>query len=425
MAARITAEVLREHRSLSTLLPARLGKLAAQERGLAQELCFGVQRWAPRLQAIAGQLLDRSLKAKDSDIHALILIGLYQQLYLSIPRHAAVAETVAATRALRKDWARGLVNGVLRNFLRREEELLASVDEQATALHAHPLWLLERLQTAWPGQWAAVVTGNNQRPPMTLRSNRQHQDRDSYLNLLQEAGITASALSHSPDAITLDKPCGVERLPRFTEGAVSVQDEAAQLAAGLMQLEAGMRVLDACAAPGGKTCHMLERQPKLEMLALDSDPDRLKRVEENLARLRLKARCQAGDAAQPDAWWDGQPFDRILLDAPCSATGVIRRHPDIKQLRRAGDIEPLVHQQALILRALWPLLAPGGMLLYATCSILPEENSRQVSAFLEQQPNAREHPVAASWGHAQTAGRQILPGEDGMDGFYYACLFKE
>lgn len=423
-AARVIQQVLGEGRSLASALPPALAGLAPAERGLTQELCYGTLRFAPRLEALAARLLDKPLRARDGDVHALLLAGLYQLLYLNVPPHAAVSLTVEATARLKKDWARGLLNGVLRRLQREQEALLAAVDTSESAALAHPAWLLARLQEDWPEHWRAIAAANNTRPPMTLRVNHRQGSREEYLKRLHEAGIVAAPAPHAPEAVTLTTPLAVEQLPGFATGAVSVQDAAAQLAAGLLQLAPGQRVLDACAAPGGKTGHILETCPEVELLALDSEAERLERVTENLARLGLGAELRAGDAGEPQSWWDGRPFDRILLDAPCSGTGVIRRHPDIKMLRRPEDIAQLARQQARLLRALWPLLAPGGILVYATCSILKAENSAQVAAFLEEETQAAELPIAADWGQAAGAGRQILPGENGMDGFYYAILGK-
>lgn len=423
-AARAIHQVLAEGRSLAAVLPPALASVPPAERGLTQELCYGTLRWAPRLEALAGKLLDKPLRARDGDVHALLLAGLYQLLYLHVPPHAAVSLTVEATAKLKKEWARGLLNGVLRRLQREQETLLAAVDASDSAALAHPVWLLARLEQDWPGQWRAIAAANNERPPMTLRVNRLRGTPEKYLERLQQAGIEASAAAHAPDAVTLATPVAVEQLPGFAEGVVSVQDAAAQIAAGLLQLAPGQRVLDACAAPGGKTGHILETCPEVDLLALDSEAERLQRVAENLARLQLTAELRTGDAGDPSAWWDGRPFDRILLDAPCSGCGVIRRHPDIKTLRRAEDITTLAAQQARLLRALWPLLAPGGILVYATCSILTAENAGQVTAFLREKTQAQELPITAAWGQAVAAGRQILPGENGMDGFYYAVLRK-
>jgi len=424
-AARVLVQVLRQGRSLAAVLAPGLANLRSSERPLGQELCYGTLRWYPRLAAIADSLLSRSLKDKDADVHCLILLGLYQLLHTRVPDHAALAETVAGAQGLGKPWAKGLVNAVLRRFQRERAAVLAGVDGSEATACAHPDWLLGLLKAAWPGQWQAIVAANNARPPMTLRVNARRVSRAAYLEQLAERELHAWAAPHTTHGVGLEAPVDVERLPGFADGLVSVQDGAAQLAAPLLGLAPGQRVLDACAAPGGKTSHILELQPALsELVALDADEQRLARVRENLARLGLEAQLVRGDAGAPADWWDGALFDRILFDAPCSATGVIRRHPDIKVLRRQRDIAELAQAQRRMLGALWPLLKPGGILLYATCSVLPQENEQLISEFLAACHDARELPIEAAWGRRVSVGRQILPGEDGMDGFYYACLHK-
>jgi 16S rRNA (cytosine967-C5)-methyltransferase len=424
-AARLISSVVDGGKSLSQLLDA---EAAGKEHALLQELCYGVLRYWYRLDALAAQLLQRPLKRKDSDVRALILVGLYQLLYMRIPAHAAVTETVAATGALRKVWSKGLVNALLRRFQRESEHLLTCVDEDPQARTLMPAWLLELIQAGWPQQWQVIVEASNARAPMSLRVNCARSSREVYLSRLQATGIEAHALVHTEAGLQLASPCDVNALPGFADGDVSVQDAAAQLAAPLLDARDGERVLDACAAPGGKTAHILERlqarQAKAEVIALDVEETRLTRVKSTLQRLQLQAKTVQGDAARPAGWWDGQTFDRILLDAPCSATGVIRRHPDIRLLRRAEDIQHLVDTQQQILVALWALLKPGGRLLYATCSILPQENAENIARFLETHEDARLVPVEAEWGQETGHGRQILPGEQNMDGFFYACLEK-
>lgn len=423
-AAHLVGAVVDGGQSLNAVLPAALLALADQDRALTQELCYGVLRFYPRLERIAAGLLHKALKRKDRDVHQLILVGLYQLIYLKMPAHAAVAETVAAARALGKDWAANLVNALLRSFQRAPDQYLTRADADLTARWAHPHWWITGLQSEWPDHWQDIVAANNQRPPMTLRVNTQRVTRDSYQAALQDSGLVAQPHTYAPSALTLEQPVDVARLPGFAAGQVSVQDAAAQLAAGLLDLAPGQRVLDACAAPGGKSAHLLEWVPQLRLLALDSDAQRLTRLHDTLRRLELQAEVRVGDAGAPGHWWDGEPFDRILLDAPCSGSGVIRRHPDIKLLRTPTDIAALARLQRHLLDALWPLLAPGGILLYATCSVLPEENRRNVAAFLADHEDAGEHRIEAVWGHEQAPGRQILPGESGMDGFYYARLVK-
>ncbi|NIR27971.1 MAG: 16S rRNA (cytosine(967)-C(5))-methyltransferase RsmB [Gammaproteobacteria bacterium] len=418
--------VLAHGRSLTDCLGAELGtRTDPDERALARELCFGVIRWYPRLDAIARELLARPVRRRDQDVHLLILMGLYQLLYTRIPPHAAVAETVAVAAARGKPWARVLVNGVLRRFQRERERILSRSERAPEAVYAHPAWLIEAIREAWSEHWQSILHENNRRPPMSLRVNARRSQRDAYLGSLSHAGIDAHPIAHTSHGVILTEPRDVSKLPGFAAGLVSVQDGAAQLAPELLALAPGQRVLDACAAPGGKTTHILEREPHLaEVVCVERDPARMGLIEDNLARLGLAAGLVCADAGEPGRWWNGEPFHRILLDVPCTATGVIRRHPDIKIHRRASDLPKLAAEQARLLAALWPLLAPGGLLLYATCSVLPQENHIQVERFLETGPDAVVAELSTAWGHPCACGRQILPGEDEMDGFYYALLRK-
>lgn len=424
-AAQVIGQILRQQGSLSSALPAIQPRVSDSERALLQELCFGTLRWQPRLDAYLDKLLDKPLRGKDSDIQALLLLGLYQLLYTRIPDHAAIGETVEIARGLKKPWATKLVNGVLRRFQREQQSLDAQLGEDHAFTSSHPSWLLQRLRAAWPTQVEDIIVANNAHPPFTLRVNPRQQTRSDYLARLQAQGIEAQPTPFSPVGIVLAQACDPRSLPLFDEGGISVQDEAAQLSAGLLDLYPDQRLLDACCAPGGKTGHILETEPGLaEVVALDSDERRLLRVRENLARLKQSAHILCGDASKPDAWWDGQAFDRILLDAPCSATGIIRRHPDIKLLRTAEDIARLAKLQGQLLDGLWPLLKPGGVFLYATCSIMPEENTQVVEAFMTRQPDASCDNLVADWGLPQACGRQLLPSVQGHDGFYYARLHK-
>ncbi|MEX5502800.1 16S rRNA (cytosine(967)-C(5))-methyltransferase RsmB [Pseudomonas sp. SAS7] len=424
-AARALAAVLSGKASLNSSLPAQLDKVDERDRGLTQDLAFGTARWQPRLDLLAAQLLQKPFKAADADVQALLLVGLYQLFYTRIPAHAAIGETVGCADKLKKPWAKGLLNAVLRRAQREGEELLAGMERDPVVRTAHPRWLQKALKAFWPEQWEAICAANNAHPPMILRVNRRHHSRDAYLALLAEAGIGASACQYSRDGIVLAEACDVRGLPGFAEGWVSVQDEAAQLSADLLELAPGQRVLDACCAPGGKTCHLLEAEAGLaQMVAIDLEAKRLTRVRENLDRLQLDAELIACDARDTASWWDGKPFQRILLDAPCSATGVIRRHPDIKLTRQADDIPALATLQGELLDALWPTLEVGGMLLYATCSSLPTENTEVIGAFLARTPGARELDLATEAGLRQPHGRQLLAQEGGHDGFYYAKLIK-
>ena len=382
------------------------------------------------MSALAAKLLQKPFKAADADVEALLLVGLYQLLYTRVPAHAAIGETVGCADKLKKPWAKALLNAVLRRAQRESEALLAELEHDPVVRTSHPRWLQKSLKAFWPEQWEAICAANNAHPPMILRVNRRHHSRDAYLEKLQNVGIEAQACTFSRDGILLAEPCDVRTLPGFAEGWISVQDEAAQLAADLLELSPGQRVLDACCAPGGKTCHLLEIQPQLSgVVAVDLEAKRLVRVRENLDRLGLNAELIAADGRDTAAWWDGKPFQRILLDAPCSATGVIRRHPDIKLTRQADDIPALATLQGELLDALWPTLEVGGILLYATCSTLPTENTEVVEAFLARTSGARELDIAGQSGQQppglkQPHGRQLLPQQGGHDGFYYAKLIK-
>ncbi|WP_202369290.1 16S rRNA (cytosine(967)-C(5))-methyltransferase RsmB [Pseudomonas sp. MWU318] len=424
-AAKALAAVLSGKASLNSSLPTQLDKVEDRDRGFTQDLAFGTARWQPRLSALAEKLLQKPFKAADADVEALLLVGLYQLLYTRVPPHAAIGETVGCADKLKKPWAKGLLNAVLRNAQRESETIFAELERDPVVRTAHPRWLQKSLKAFWPEQWEAICAANNAHPPMILRVNRRHHGRDAYLGLLSDAGIVATPCVYSRDGIVLEAAADVRSLPGFAEGWISVQDEAAQLAADLLDLAPGQRVLDACCAPGGKTCHILEAEPALAgVVAVDLEAKRLVRVKENLERLGLSAELIAADGRDTAAWWDGKPFQRILLDAPCSATGVIRRHPDIKLTRQPDDIVALAQLQGELLDALWKTLEVGGILLYATCSTLPTENTEVIAAFLERTPGARELDLATTAGIKQPHGRQLLAQQGGHDGFYYAKLIK-
>lgn len=422
VAAAALAEVVGGGRSLTAALERHLPGVAdPRDRAFVQSLCYGVARDYPKLRFLLERLTHKSIR--DLEIRLLALIGLHQLRAMQVKPHAAVAETVEAAR--HKPWAKPLLNAVLRNYLRHDRELEASAERSEEGRTAHPQWLIERLRRDWPESWQRLLRENNLHPPMTLRVHAGHCDRDTYLELLGATGLAARACRHSPVGITLESPVAVDALPRFAQGWVSVQDEAAQLAAPLLDARPRQRVLDVCAAPGGKTAHILETCPgPLDLVAVDVDGERMQRLRENLVRQELHATLVTGDARVPRDWWDGRRFDRILLDAPCSATGVIRRHPDIKLLRQPRDIDAVVVLQRSILEAVWPLLQAGGVLLYATCSVLRAENEDQIARFLKDFADAEEIPIEADWGIAVRHGRQVLPGESQMDGFYYARLRK-
>jgi len=422
-AARAVAGVL-SHHSLAATLPKATHNLEPADRALAQEISYGVLRHYYELDGLAKQLLKKPFRKKDHDLHALLLGGLYQLHYMRTPDHAVLSETVGATASLGKEWARGVINAVLRRFQREQEPITSAPKKTLAEKNNHPDWMVQRIRNDWPQQWRTILEENGKRPPMTLRTNPQHITAHDYLQQLKSAGINATASVHTPTAITLSRGVPVAQLPGFEQGVASVQDEAPQQSARLLDPQPGERILDACAAPGGKTMHLLEQQPDLaELVALDHDQERLQRIEENLQRINRQATLRQGDAAER-SWWDGKPFDRILIDAPCSASGVIRRNPDIKLLRRKGDIATLVDTQSAILENCWALLKPGGTLLYATCSIFSDENEAQIEPFLAHHHDASvvsiDHPCAETI----STGIQFLPGSCGMDGFYYALLQK-
>ena len=418
--------------SLSFVLAWAKKRISIKQQPIVYQLCYDTVRHYYSLSAIRSRLLAKPLPVKHQDINALILIGLYQLIYSNIPSHAAIFETVKATNILRKSWAKNLVNAVLRSAQRQEETLFNIIKQNAVYSFDHPQWLLDLFKKSWPENWEQLCRVNNQQAPMTLRVNQRTVSRDDYLQHLREQGISADKTVLSPDGVTLGDPCLVEHLFGFEKGWVSVQDEAAQLGALLLNCQPKQRVLDACAAPGGKTCHILERGPSLTVWALDHDEARLRQIHMNLNRLKLHAHVVCGDVNTPDQWWDGQYFDRILLDVPCSATGVIRRHPDIKLLKRAEDIEILAQQQHNMLQNVWPLLRPGGMLVYSTCSIAPMENQEQIARFLDVCCDVVLQPIPIP-PYAQNVaaniittsyGMQLLPNSNGHDGFFYSVLKK-
>ena len=411
LAARAVAGVA-AGRSLDTALPATAD-------GFTRALAYGVLRERALLEHLLGRMLDQPVTA---ELQALLLCGIHQLRSMDVAPHAAVNETVSAVELLGQPKARGLVNAVLRRYQRERATLEQALPDDAALRLSHPPWLLRRLQQDWPQQWRQILEANNRQGPLTLRVNQRRMGRDEYLAKLQAAGISAQPVAAAGAALVLDEARKVEEIPGFAEGEVSVQDAAAQLAFDLLQPQDGERVLDACAAPGGKTAHILERVDA-SVVALDSDAKRLQRVEENLRRLKLSAQLVAADAAHSARWWDQRPFDRILLDAPCSGSGVIRRHPDIKWLRRDSDIARLAQQQLRLLQALWPLLRPGGVLLYAACSTLRAESDDVLEAFTRQHADASVPPMAADWGEATRFGRRIAPA-GAFDGFYYARLQK-
>ncbi len=402
--------------SLTRLLPEAQLRVAISEQAQLQAWSFGWCRWAQQLEALVDQLLDKPLKAKDKDVYLLMQLGVFQLMHTPTANYAAVDETVKVVKRLKKPWARGLVNAVLRNFQRQLESLQAALAEEG--LHSHPAWLITHFRHDWPDQWEAICTANNQQAPMCLRINQRHGSVKDYQARLHDEGLSAGNLAELPWALVLDAPVPVGRLPGFDQGDVSVQDGAAQLAGQLLakHVPAGGRLLDACAAPGGKTAHAAESGWYSDITAIDHDDTRLSSVLSTLQRLQLESMVTLihADASATATWWDGCLFDAILLDAPCSGTGVIRRHPDIKLLRRDTDIAALAQLQARLLDALWQTLKPNGVLLYVTCSILKTENEHQLASFLQRTRDAQ----------ALEGIRQIFPGEQAMDGFFYAPIRK-
>lgn len=418
-------QVVDKGRSLSDALPvAQSGLANPKDKALVAEICYGVLRVLPTLDFCSAKLLDKPLKGKKRPFQFLLYVGFYQLMAMRIPAHAALSETVEGAVAMKAGGLKGMINGVLRNFQRQQEALLEQAKKVDSCRYNHPNWFIKKVKEHYPEDWPEILAANQQQAPMWLRVNRQQYTRDDYLSALLDSEIQAATYNALQSAICLEKPVDVTRLPDFAEGGCSVQDGAAQFAGQLMAVKDGEKVLDACAAPGGKTCHMLEMASSVDMTAIDCDENRLKSVEENLTRLKLSAKLIAADASDVDAWHDGELFDRILLDAPCSATGVIRRHPDIKWLRRAVDIEELAALQWRILNNLWGLLKPGGTLVYATCSVMPEENKQQMTRFLDETQDAELDSIHSTE-TLENPGWQLLPGQDNMDGFYYCRLVKE
>ena len=363
IAATALAPVIGQKQSLNTALPRALQNCPDNERALLQQFCYGTMRSLPRLNCIAEHLLKKPFKPQDRDIHALLLLGIYQLLEMRIPEHAAISETVNAAGEMDKGWAKGLLNAILRRVQREQDSLEQQLGDHPEFRFNHPQWMISKLQHNWPDNWQQILEQNNQQPPLTLRVNRQKTAPSNYLAQLESKGIAGHITPFSDTGIQLEQAVDIKQLPGFTEGLFSVQDEAAQLSSGLLDLHPGQRVLDACAAPGGKLCHILEHQADLDhVTAIELEHNRADKIRENLQRLQLDAELIVADASQ-DNWWDQNPYDRILVDAPCSATGVIRRNPDIKQLRQSEDIKALAELQLEILTNCWRMLKPGGRLV--------------------------------------------------------------
>jgi 16S rRNA (cytosine967-C5)-methyltransferase len=422
LAAQALADVALRGASLRDAMEQRAPKLRdPRDRALLMALLSDGARWWLRFDAALDHLLDKPLRRKEPEVHALLVLGLVQLEVLELQDYAAVAATVEATRALNRPRLSGLVNAVLRRWQRERETLLAKLDAQPETRYAMPSWLVDTLSKDWPARADDIFADSNREPPLMLRANRRRIARDALVEQLRAESYVVEAHPWLADGIVLPHSTDVTRMPGFAEGLFAVQDGAAQVAADVADISNGQRVLDACAAPGGKACHLLERAD-ISLTALEFDAGRAQRIRQNLDRLGLQANVQIGDAGDPSGWWDGKSFDRILIDAPCSATGVMRRRPDVRLHRRASDIGPLVAQQQRILSALWPLLAPGGRLVYITCSLLRAENEAVIENFLASHSDVDVLPLTLPVGQTAATGWQILPGDGDLDGMYYAVL---
>lgn len=438
VAIQVVTNILLQQGSLSTQLARHQHDVASEHIPLLKELCFGVCRQYPLLNSIALHLLNHPFEEKDMDLYAALLIGLYQLGYMNTPDHAAVNETVEACRLLNKDWATKLINAVLRRYQREADDIIEELEAMPSVEYNQPKWLVKRFKKHWPEQLEQIIEASNAHPPMCIRVNESQVSRETYKAQLAEQGIESQDSLLSPSGLYLRSAVRVNELPDFEEGFSSVQDESAQLAAHILAPKVGEHVLDACAAPGGKTGHLLEfaaaqdnAEQTLDLTAVELEPWRLEKIEANLERIGLMANLQCADAGDLGTWWDGAQFDKILLDVPCSATGVIRRNPDIKINRKPAEINELVEIQKNIVEQVWKTLKPGGYLLYATCSLMPEENEQQVAAFLAAHEDAKEQPLNClnqelkiTTGLAVSHGHQLFPTLKGNDGFYY-CLIQK
>lgn len=420
-AARALAEVM-SGKSLNAVLPAHLERTRLDDRSLTQELVYGSLRLWPRLAVLVNAQLHKPLRSKDHDVFCLIILGLYQLSELRIPEHAAVSETVESARKIKKPWATGLINGILRHWMRNADTLQSALPEATQ--QALPPWLWQTLQSQWPTQAHTIAEASRHRPPMTLRVNQRKISVVEYINILDQQGISAGINESIASAITLDAATDVGNLPGFDQGLVSVQDASAQLAATLLAPKPGEIVLDACAAPGGKTGHLFELAPDITLLATDANNDRLERIRENCDRLQIPADVFQLDACRANEHFGGEHVDAILADVPCSASGVMRRNPDVKLLRTADDLASFAKQQLAIVTGLWAVLKPGGRLLYVTCSLFSEENDQVIMSILERQPDALIQPIEACGAHKTQFGLQRLPTVGGGDGLYFCLLHK-
>src|SRR3990167_1256020 len=429
-AAKIILHVIGKKQSLDqAFLQTPLTAYRAVDRRFIHELCYGTLRWYEPLIAISHRLLHKPLEEKHHDVLCVLLIGLYQLMRLEIPEYAVISSTVDAVKTLKKPWAAGLINKLLRLFLQQKKSLLEIIEQEPALKYAHPTWLVKKIQHDWPQQWQTLLTANHVQAPMVIRVNPQYATRTDYQKALQKVNIVTTSHPDLPFALQLQQPVNVHELPDFEKGACYVQDQAGQYTPLLLQLAKNQIVLDACAAPGSKMTDILLTEPELkQFVALDKSPERLAKIKENITRMQLShpnVQLILADAIHPHAWWRGEKFDRILIAAPCSATGVIRRHPDIKILRQESDIHEQAKQQYALLNALWPLLKANGLLLYSTCSVLFEENENVIATFLRKNTDAHPVPIHLSTAISLPLGCQILPTINGPDGFYYALLRKK
>jgi len=425
LAVQALTPLLNDSSSLKYSLKKQLELCPENQRPFLQELCYGSMRYFPRLNSILSKLVTKPLRSKDSDIKALLIIGLYQLNNLRTAEHAAISETVDVCKSLNKPWATSLVNATLRNFQREKKQLAESLSEDIPFKYNHPDWFVNKLMHNWPDHWIDILNANDDHPPLTIRVNSNIVSRETYANTLLLEDITSNTTSFSQTGLTLDKPTDITKLNGFDNGTFSVQDEAAQMAAVLVNPMDGENILDACSAPGGKLLHLLElaKDKQTTVQGIELEASRAERIKENFTRLGMDCPLHIADATT-QGWWDGKLFDKILLDAPCSATGVIRRNPDIKLLRKAEDIHSVAKLQKQILENMWAMLKKGGTIVYATCSIFPQENEKIVASFIKNNDDAEHVKIAADWGYERDFGRQLFPKEKGHDGFYYAMIRK-
>jgi len=429
------SSVIKDGRSINEILSNKTTtKISPTDLPFAKQILFGSLRYYHQIKAILDQLLEKPLKQKDLDVYAILLMGVYQFRYLSVPDHAALSESVELTRKIKKPWASKLVNGVLRNYQRQVGEIETKLKNARTFRYSHPNWIINQLESDWGDIYPQILEQNNRQAPMTIRVNSRLITREEYSQQLESVDLESDPHDLAKDALVLKTACDVAKLPGFEQGLVSVQDAAAQLVVELLDLEnskTSLKVLDGCAAPGGKTAHILQRKFEVSLTSVELSARRLEKIEQTLKRLKLlennKVIVKCADFLNTEDWWDGVLFDRILIDVPCSASGVIRRNPDIKIHRKKQDIQPLVELQSQILSSAWKLLKPGGKLVYATCSIFKQENEDQINGFLNQTnatPYGLNPTIADKLTKHSKIGHQILPGEAQMDGFYLCGLEK-